>query len=46
MNGKEENNLIILGPKIDNKIGINYKYKDNINTYVDPENFKIKKKNN
>ena len=44
LNGKQENNLIILGPKIDNNKGINYKYKDNNNSYTDPENYKIKKK--
>ena len=43
LNGKEENNLVILGPKIDNKKGINYKYNKNTNnSYTDPENYKIK----
>ena len=41
----EENNIIILGPKIDNNKGINYKYKNNT-SYSDPENLYIKKKNN
>jgi hypothetical protein len=44
MNSPEENNLVIIGPKIDNNIGINYKYINNNNSYIDPENIKIKKK--
>ena len=43
LNGKEENNLVILGPKINNQKGINYKYNKNINNlYADPENYTIK----
>ena len=45
MTDNEDNNLIILGPKIDNDKGINYKYKNNINDIcVDPENLNIKTK--
>ena len=45
MNGEEENNLIILGPKINNDISINYKYKNNKEKiYSDPENVNIKAK--
>ena len=44
MNRPEENNLVIIGPKTDNNIGINYKYKNDNNLYTDPENCKIKKK--
>ena len=44
MNGEEENNLIILGPKLNNDIGINYKYINNDNLYTDPENINIKSK--
>ena len=44
MSAPEENNLVIIGPKIDNNIGINYKYINNNNSYIDPENLKIKKK--
>ena len=43
MNGSEDNNLIIIGPKIDNKKAINYKYTNNNNLYGDPEIFNIKK---
>ena len=41
MHDKEENNLIILGPKIDNNKGINYKYNNNDTSFTDPENIKI-----
>ena len=44
MIGNEDNNLIILGPKIDNDKGINYKYKNNIDIFTDPENANIKTK--
>ena len=42
MNGKEDNNLVIIGPKINNKKGINYKYRKSNNFYSDPEFFQIK----
>ena len=41
---EDENNLIILGPKIDNDKGINYKYKNNNGSFSDPENISIKRK--
>ena len=41
---EQENNLIILGPKIDNDKSINYKYKNNETTFSDPEIMNIKKK--
>ena len=44
MNEEEENNLIIIGPKINNDIGINYNNKDNPQLYTDPENVNIKSK--
>ena len=44
MNNEEENNLIILGPKIDNNIGINYNYNNNAQLYTDPESINIKSK--
>ena len=44
LHDEEENNLIILGPKIDNDIGINYKYKNKDALFSDPENINIKKK--
>ena len=44
MNGKEDNNLIICGPKSNNNKGITYKYMDDNILYLDPENMKIKKK--
>ena len=44
LNGPEENNLVIIGPKINNKKGISYKYKNNNNLYTDPEYFQIKNK--
>ena len=44
MHDEEENNLIILGPKIDNNKGITYKYKNNDNSYSDPESINIKDK--
>ena len=43
LKGKEENNLVILGPKINNNKGINYKYSNRNNSYIDPEYFSIKK---
>ena len=43
LDAPEENNVIICGPKINNNIGIHYKYKDKNNLFTDPENFKIKK---
>ena len=43
MKGKEENNLVILGPKLNNNKGINYKYSNRNNSYADPEYFNIKK---
>ena len=43
-NDIEENNLIVIGPKINNNIGINYKYKDDDILYDDPEIMKIKRK--
>ena len=43
MDGEEENNLIILGPKINNDIPINYTYKDKVDiSYTDPENMNLK----
>ena len=39
-----ENNLIILGPKINNDIGIKYNYKNNEKEYIDPEKVNIKSK--
>ena len=44
LNSLEENNLVIIGPKIYNNIGINYKYRNNYNAYTDPENIQIKNK--
>ena len=44
MNGVEENNLVIMGPKIDNNKEIRYKYKNDNNSYSDPEIFALKKK--
>ena len=44
LNSLEENNLVIIGPKTDNNIGINYKYRNNYNAYTDPENVLIKNK--
>ena len=44
MNNEEENNLIILGPKINNDIEIIYNNKDNPQFYTDPENVNIKSK--
>ena len=45
MDAKEENNLIILGPKINNNIGINYSYKNKADIpYKDPENMNLKTK--
>ena len=41
---EQENNLIILGPKIDNDKSINYKYKNNETSFSDPEIMNIKKK--
>ena len=38
----EENNLVIIGPKIDNNIEIRYGYKNDKNLYSDPENVKLK----
>ena len=43
MNGPEENNLVIIGPKIDNKKGISYKYRNKKSLYTDPETFQIKR---
>ena len=43
MNKKEDNNLVILGPKINNNRGINYKYSNRNNSYIDPELFNLKK---
>ena len=44
MDNEEENNLIILGPKINNDIGINYTYEDSPQRYIDPEIINIKSK--
>ena len=45
MNAEEENNLIILGPKINNDIGINYIYKNSKDKiFIDPESINIKTK--
>jgi len=44
MNGEEENNLVIIGPKIDNNKEIKYKYKNDNNSYSDPETFALKRK--
>ena len=42
---EEENNLVIIGPKIKNNKEIGYKYKnDNNNSYSDPEIFALKNK--
>ncbi len=47
VNGQEENNLVILGPKIDRNKGIEYSYKkDPSIDYVDPELVGIKYNNN
>ena len=43
INGPEDNNLVIIGPKIDNKKGISYTYRNKNNLYTDPEYFQIKK---
>ena len=40
----DENNLIILGPKINNDIQINYKYKNKDISFTDPEHLNIKRK--
>ena len=42
VNGPEENNLVLIGPKIDNKKGISYKYKNDEKFYGDPEHLHIK----
>ena len=44
LHDEQENNLIILGPKIDNSKSINYKYKNNDTLFSDPEIMNIKKK--
>ena len=44
INDKEENNLIICGPKSDNNQGIYYEYSDDNINYSDPEEMKIKTK--
>ena len=44
VNDIEDNNLIIIGPKINNNIGITYKYKDENILYEDPEIMNIKRK--
>ena len=42
-NGVDENNLVILGPKINNDTYFNYKYNDGKNNfYVDPEKYGLK----
>ena len=43
MNEIEDNNLVIIGPKIDNNKEIRYKYKDDNTLYSDPENLRLKK---
>ena len=44
LNKEEENNLVIIGPKIKNNKEIGYKYKnDNDNSYSDPEILGLKK---
>ena len=46
INEKEENNLVVLGPKIDKNKGIEYSYiKDPSIDYIDPENIGIKYNN-
>ena len=46
IDGQEENNLVILGPKIDKNKGIEYSYiKDPSIDYIDPENIGIKYNN-
>mgnify|MGYP006873000002 CR=1 FL=1 len=44
LNRVEENNLVIIGPKIDNNKEIRYKYKNDNNSYSDPEMFALKNK--
>ena len=45
-NGIDENNLVILGPKIDNNTYFNYKYNDGKkNYYTDPEKYGLKYNN-
>ena len=45
-NGVDENNLVILGPKINNDTYFNYKYNDGKNNfYVDPEKYGLKYNN-
>ena len=46
VNDVENNNLIIFGPKINNNIGITYKYKNENILYNDPEIMKIKRQTN
>ena len=46
IDGQEENNLVVLGPKIDKNRGIEYSYiKDPSIDYIDPENVGIKYNN-
>ena len=41
-NIQEDNSIVIYGPKINNKLGIEYKYYNNSLNFVDPELLKIK----
>ena len=44
MDNKETNNLIILGPKLNNDKEINYQYKNKEDIFIDPESVNIKTK--
>ena len=44
IDGNQENNLVICGPKMNNNVGITYQYKNDDNLYIDPEDINIKSK--